>query len=103
MDAKDPAPTQELRSREGLAPVFADLNRYASTMHFVGQSTIFALNGDRATGETYCIAHHLTVSDGKRRLMVAYLRYLDTFAKIGGAWLFAERLLYVDWLEERLM
>jgi len=33
--------------------------------------------------------------------MVGSLRYLDTFAKIDGAWLFAERLLYVDWLEER--
>jgi hypothetical protein len=27
-----------------------------------------------------------------RRLMIAYLRYLDTFAKME-AWLFAERLL----------
>jgi NADPH:quinone reductase-like Zn-dependent oxidoreductase len=35
--------------------------------------------------------------------MVAYLRYLDTFAKIDGAWLFAERLLYVDWLEQRAL
>jgi hypothetical protein len=33
--------------------------------------------------------------------MVAHLRYLDTFAKINGAWPFAERLLYVEWLEER--
>jgi hypothetical protein len=65
MDAKDPTPSQELHSREALAPVFADLNQYAATMHFVGQSTILALTGDRATGE-------------------------------GGAWLFAERLLYVD-------
>ena len=103
MDANDPKPSQELRSRDALAPVFADLNRYAATMHFVGQSTIFALNGDHATGETYCIAHHLTVSDGKRRLMVAYLRYLDTFAKTDGVWLFAERLLYVDWLEQRAL
>jgi hypothetical protein len=70
-------------------------------MHFVGQSTIFSLKGDRATGEAYCIAHHLTVEGEKRGLMIAYLRYLDTFAKIDGAWLFAERLLYVDWLEER--
>jgi hypothetical protein len=31
------------------------------------------------------------------------LRYLDTFVKIDGAWLFAERLLYVDWLEERAL
>ena len=28
-------------------------------------------------------------------------RYYDSFAKIGGTWLFAECLLYVDWLEER--
>jgi hypothetical protein len=35
--------------------------------------------------------------------MVASLRYLDTFVKIDGAWLFAERLLDVDWLEERAL
>jgi hypothetical protein len=33
--------------------------------------------------------------------MVASLRYSDTFVKIDGSWFFAERLLYVDWLEER--
>ena len=103
MNAKDPTPSQELHSRELLAPVFADLNQYAATMHFIGQSTIFALNGDSATGEAYCIAHHLTVDGEKRRMMVAYLRYLDTFAKIDGMWLFAERLLYVDWLEQRAL
>ena len=101
MDAKDPSPSQELHSREALAPVFADLNQYAATTHFVGQSTIFTLTGDRATGEAYCLAHHVTIDGGKRRLMLASLRYLDTFVKMDGAWLFAERLLYVDWLEER--
>jgi hypothetical protein len=101
MNAKDPTPSQELHSREALAPVFADLNQYAATMHFVGQSTISTLSGDRARGEAYCLAHHLTVDGEKRRMMVAYLRYLDSFAKIDGAWLFAERLLYVDWIEQR--
>ena len=103
MDAKNPAPTQELHSREALAPVFAELNKYAATTHFVGQSTIFTLTADRGTGETYCLAHHVTIEGGKRRLMVASLRYLDTFVKIDGSWLFAERLLYVDWLEERAL
>jgi SnoaL-like protein len=101
MNARDPLPSQELHSREALAPVFADLNQYVATMHFVGQSTIFSLKGDRATGEAYCIAYHLTVDGEERRMMVAYLRYLDTFVKIDGTWLFAERRLYVDWLEER--
>jgi hypothetical protein len=103
MDAKDPKPTQELHSRDALAPVFADLNKYAATTHFVGQSTIFTLTSDRGTGEAYCLAHHVTVEGGQRRLMVASLRYLDTFVKRDGAWLFAERLLYVDWVDERAL
>ena len=103
MNAKDPTPSQELHSREALAPVFADLNKYDATTHFVGQSTIFTLTKDRATGEAYCLAHHVTVDGGKRRLMVASLRYFDTFVKVEGAWLFAERLLYVDWVDERAM
>jgi hypothetical protein len=103
MNAKDPTPSQELHSREELAPVFADLNKYDATMHFVGQSTIFTMTDDRATGEAYCIAHHLTVEGNKRHLMVAYLRYEDNFVKENGAWLFGERLLYVDWVEERAL
>jgi SnoaL-like domain len=103
MNAKDPKPSMELHSREALAPVFADLNRYDATMHFIGQSTILALTADRATVEVYCLAHHLTVSDGKRSLMVAALRYHDTCVKLEGAWFFAERLLYVDWQDERAL
>jgi ketosteroid isomerase-like protein len=101
MNAKDPNPTQELHSRDALAPIFADLNKYEATTHFLGQSTIMTLSQNQATGEAYCLAHHLTVNAGKRRLMVAALRYLDRFVKKDGAWLFAERRLYVDWLEER--
>jgi hypothetical protein len=101
MNAKDPKPSQELHSCEALAPVFADLSKYAATMHFVGQSTILSLTDDRGTGEAYCLAHHLTVDGDKRKLMVAALRYYDTFVKMDGSWLFAERLLYVDWIEER--
>jgi SnoaL-like domain len=52
MNAKDPVPSQELNSREALGPVFAELNTYDATTHFVGQSTISTLTGDRATGET---------------------------------------------------
>ena len=103
MNAKDPKPSMELHTREALAPVFADLNKYDATTHFVGQSTIFTLTAERATGEAYCLVHHVTVDGAMRRLMVASLRYLDTFVKIDGAWLFAERLLYVDWVDERAL
>src|SRR5712672_264727 len=103
MNAKDPTPSQERHSREALAPVFDDLNKYAATMHFVGQSTILTLTNDRATGEAYTLAHHLTIDGVKRRLMIATLRYNDSFVKTNGEWLFAERKLYVDWIEERAL
>src|SRR5205085_1755055 len=93
-------PTQVLDGREALTPVFDDLNRYEATMHFNGQSTVI-LKGDRATGESYCIAHHLFTEDGERKLMVAWIRYRDAFVKADDGWLFAERNLYVDWTETR--
>jgi hypothetical protein len=49
------------------------------------------------------LAHHLTIDGGKRSLMIAALRYSDQFVKIDGVWLFAERRLYVDWIEERAL
>ena len=101
MDAKDPVPSQELHSREALATVFADLNQYEATTHFIGQSTLTTLSADRATGETYCLAHHVTNKGENRHLMVASLRYHDTFAKVDDVWFFAERLLYVDWIDQR--
>ena len=95
------APTYILHGRDALAPVFEDLNQYQSTTHFNGQSTI-RREGDRAIGESYCIAHHLKVNADNRTLMLASIRYLDQFVKQDGAWLFAERKLMVDWTDTRI-
>jgi len=70
-------------------------------VHFVGQSTISSLGENQATRQAYCLAHHLTIDAAGRQLMISALRYEDTFVKQGRAWLFAERLLYVDWIEQR--
>jgi hypothetical protein len=94
--------TDDLHGRESLTPVFDNLNTYEVTMHFNGQSTV-ALDGDRATGETYCLAHHVFSADGERKLMIAALRYQDIFVKADGTWRFAERRLYVRWTETRTL
>jgi ketosteroid isomerase-like protein len=101
MDPTDDEPTQDLHGRDSLAPVFDNLNTYVATMHFNGQSTI-VLDGDRAAGESYCLAHHLSVAkDGQRTMMIASIRYLDELVKQGDEWLFAERRLMVNWTETR--
>ena len=100
MDGEGSEATYVLEGRDALAPVFADLNRYQATTHFNGQSTV-ALEGDRATGESYTIAYHLFIEDGERKIMVASLRYLDTFVKVEGRWHFADRNIILDWSETR--
>jgi SnoaL-like domain len=102
MDGDGSEPTYVLKGREALTPVFEDLNRYETTTHFNGQSTV-TLDGDSATGESYTIAHHVYTEDGNRKIMIASLRYLDTFARIDGRWYFAERKLILDWSETRSM
>ena len=100
MDTRSDKPSMELKRREDLASVFHELNKYEATTHFMGQSTV-VLDGERATGETYCIAHHVSAFEGKRTLFIASLRYYDVFAKVEGKWLIAERKLMVDWTDTR--
>jgi SnoaL-like domain len=102
MSGEGTEPTYVINDREGLTAVFADLNQYEATTHFNGQSTI-DLDGDRATGASYTIAHHVLTANGERKIMIASLRYLDTFAKFDGRWYFAERKLLLDWSEARSM
>lgn len=99
-DPKSETPSQVITKREDLLPVFNNLNTYKSTMHFNGQSTV-KLDGDKATGITYCMAHHLTIEEHKQKLMIAAIRYHDNFIKQNDKWLFAERKLLVDWIENR--
>jgi ketosteroid isomerase-like protein len=102
MDGQGTAPTSELHGREQLAPVSDNLNTYETTTHFNGQSSI-ELDGDRATGESYCMAHHVFVEGGARKLMVAAIRYDDVMKRTDAGWRFAQRRLYVDWVDTRTL
>ena len=101
MDSHVAEPSYALDGRESLRPVFEHLNTYDRTMHFVGQHTLRSYSPTEAKGQAYCIAHHLNYIEGSQKLMIAYMRYEDTFRKVDGKWLFAERILLVDFVENR--
>jgi hypothetical protein len=100
MDGAGSDPSYVLQGREALSPVFDDLNRYEVTMHFNGQSTV-TIDGDQATGDSYTIAHHVFTEAGSRQMMVAWLRYLDTFTKLDESWYIADRSIILEWSETR--
>jgi uncharacterized protein (TIGR02246 family) len=69
-----------------------------TTMHFIGNHTA-DVNGDTATGVTYCIANHLRED---RSNMVLMLRYLDSYRRDPDyGWLIADRRVDIQWTETR--
>lgn len=99
----DPAtnsPSVDLHGRTELENAFESLNNYTATTHLNGQSTI-EVDGDRATGETYCLAHHLSEQEGERMLMVMAIRYFDVFVRVDSTWKFDDRSLVIDWIDSR--
>ena len=99
----DPAvdePAQVLTTRDEHLEGFGALKQYVATTHFNGQS-VALIDGDTATGESYCLAHHVLEAGTGRQLIVMAIRYRDVFTRADGAWRFAERRLFIDWTETR--
>lgn len=93
-------PEQVLTGRSEHALAFRVLDGYEVTTQFNGQSTV-VVDGDVATGESLCMAHHIFHEEGKRTLLTMAIRYEDSFIKEEGAWFFSERKLIVDWTDSR--
>lgn len=73
---------------------------YERTFHVLGQST-YEIDGDRARGEVYCIAHHLSPDRHGGTNYVMYVRYDDDYVKREGRWGIETRRVRVDWTEVR--
>jgi len=85
--------------REQLAqvPVLAKAGA-VTTMHFIGNH-LARVDGDSATGVTYCIANHLR---DDRSNLVMMIRYDDRYSRgSDGEWLIVDRSVEVQWTETR--
>jgi len=100
MDSRNPVPSREIHGREGLRPVFDNLNSCEVTTHFNGQSAV-SWDGDTASGISYCLAHHVKAEGENRSLMIASIRYLDQFVKLDSRWYSQRQELMVDWVDKR--
>ena len=90
------APTGVRRGHVELRAITDLIARFDATFHFVGQSR-YDVDGDGATGEVYCLAHHL--SGGTDLLML--IRYDDRYRRGHDGWRIAHRRVLVDWKEIR--
>ena len=95
------APTGVRRSGAEIAAIADAIARFDRTFHFVGQSS-YDVDGDRAGGEVYCMAHHLSRSSDGDTDMVMFIRYDDRYERgSDGRWHITRRRVLVDWRETR--
>jgi hypothetical protein len=90
-------------SFRGSGTDFADwvcqvLPHFAATTHFIALPHI-RLDGDMASVDTYCVAHHVSGpgEDGRASDMVMGLRYVDRFERRDRQWRIARRVCAFDW------
>jgi 3-phenylpropionate/cinnamic acid dioxygenase small subunit len=86
--------------KDALATLRSSLERYDSTLHFMGNQLI-EIDGDAAKSETYCIAYHALKANGdagsERRSLVVAVRYLDDLARREERWLIERRHAVLVW------
>lgn len=92
-------PGRLMQGHESLARVIPAISRYDATYHLVGNAR-YDVHADRATGEVYCLAHHLTRGPDGQTNHVMYIRYDDHYA-LGERWELTSRRVQVDWTEDR--
>jgi len=74
------------------------LARYDVTFHFVGNHRC-DVQGDTATGETYCIAHHVKGTDD----FVMHIRYEDQYVRTPDGWRMKQRDLRLLWTSNEVV
>ena len=95
-----PEGTSTMLMPDDIGRIPTGLARYDKTFHFVGNHRC-DLDGDAATGETYCLAHHLRKTDDGEEDELMVIKYGDRYARTENGWRFERRDVLRQWTELR--
>ena len=84
---------------EYLAMLRPGVEAFPTTMHFMGNQ-LAEIDGERASTETYAIAHHFADAEGREERIVMGVRYLDDLERRDGRWVIVHRRAISDWIRE---
>ncbi|MGP1516705.1 MAG: nuclear transport factor 2 family protein [Ottowia sp.] len=81
------------QGRAEIGEVFKNyLAQFHTVYHLNGQQTVEFTGEDSAEGITYCQVALVAEKDGKDEMLTHYVRYSDSYARIGGEWLIQKRV-----------
>lgn len=89
--------TLSLNGRKQIGEVFGNfLNTQEIVYHINGQQTV-KINGDKATGISYCQVTLVAIENGKRTMTMQGVYYDDEYVRMDGKWLIAKRTSHFVW------
>jgi negative regulator of replication initiation len=97
----DGQPTSSLKGRKQIGETFASfLNNFETVYHINGQQTV-TINGDKATGVSYCLVTLIGDENGKKMKSTMGVIYNDEYVRQNGNWLIAKRRSNFAWREKQ--
>ena len=98
-DAVLVGPGFEYHGAEQIAQGMRGIEHFPVTLHSV-YNQLVTVDGDEATGETYCVANHLLEKNGQQRKLDWGIRYQDRYRREANGWRLSRRELRVVWEQE---
>ena len=89
-------PGYEMSGHEELRQGLQGLDQFSETLHGV-LNTYFEIDGDRATGEVYCVANHVHEIDGIPFKLDMGIRYEDDYSRGPEGWVIQRRRFNMVW------
>jgi ketosteroid isomerase-like protein len=72
------------------------LDKYTTTLHQI-HNTLYEVDGDTATGQTYCLASHLIQWERETHKIEMGIIYQDRLRRCAGDWLIELRVFKLLW------
>lgn len=98
-DASLSGPGYSMDGHDALREGLKAIGMYSSTLHCVHNQLAW-IEGDRATGELYCVANHLYEKEGVPFKLDMGIRYEDRYVRSDAGWRIAERVLNLVWQQD---
>ena len=86
-------------SRAELAKAFGGFLAQFSTVYHINGQQVVTVDGDQATGTSYCLVVLIREEDGKVIRRASGVRYADSYIRQDGQWLIAGRTSHFEWTD----
>ena len=88
-----------LKGSKEIAKVYDDFLKTQDVVYHINGQQVVWIDGDKATGTSYCYVVLISTQDGKKVKRTQGMRYEDEYEKRDGKWLISKRVAHFNWIE----